>query len=256
MKTEIQNDTEYIAARLKQFKLVDMRHQYEDIASEAESEGLSYIAFLKRLLEAEEDGKRKRRQQSLMRKANFEAIKYLEDIDYGFNASIDQEKIAYLGKLDFIDRKENIIIIGPPGVGKTMIATGLGVKACMASKKVLFTNAKDMLDKLQGSVLSGTLKADLKALDKVHLLIIDELSYINMDKERESLFFQIIRQRYEKGSLIITTNLPLGRWNELFTGQLAATAILDRLVHHCHILSISGNSYRVKGPEQIKEENL
>ena len=94
-------------------------------------------------------------------------------------------------------------------------------------------------------------------LNKIDLLIIDELSYIKMDKERESLFFQIIRQRYEKSSLIITTNLPMGRWNELFTGQLAATAILDRLLHHCHLISITGDNYRVKGSKQsVKKEKV
>ena len=97
---------------------------------------------------------------------------------------------------------------------------------------------------------NGCLKETLKRINKIPLLIIDELSYLKMAKERESLFFQIIRQRYEKSSLIITTNLPMGRWDELFTGQLAATAILDRLLHHCHVLSIMGESYRVKGSKQ------
>ncbi|MBR3188229.1 MAG: ATP-binding protein, partial [Lachnospiraceae bacterium] len=102
--------------------------------------------------------------------------------------------------------------------------------------------------------LDGTLRETLEELKKIHLLIIDELSYLNMDRERESLFFQVIRQRYEKNSLIITTNLPMGRWDELFTGRLAATAILDRVVHHCHVLSITGDSYRVKGSKQSVKE--
>lgn len=248
-----QQDAEYISSCLKQFKLIDIREQYQDIAVEAETEGMSHIDFLKRLLETERRGKAERRQRNLLHRANFESLKYIEDIDYTYNDSIDKDKVEYLGKLDFIDKKENVIIIGPPGVGKTMIATGIGVRACLAGRKVLFCNAKDMLDKLYDDMHMGTLKNSLKELNKISLLIIDELSYINMDKERESLFFQIIRQRYEKGSLIITTNLPIGRWNELFTGQLAATAILDRLMHHCHILSISGNSYRVKGPDKFKK---
>ena len=146
-----------------------------------------------------------------------------------------------------MDRSENIIIIGPPGVGKSMIATGIGINACNAGKRVLFRNAKDLVDQLYVDMLKGRLKDSLKQLNKVDLLIIDELSYLKMDRERESIFFQIIRQRYEKRSLIITTNLPMGRWDEVFTGQLAATAILDRLVHHCHVISISGDSFRVKG---------
>ena len=115
---------------------------------------------------------------------------------------------------------------------------------------MLFANAKELVDRLHNRMLDGTLRETLEELKKIHLLIIDELSYLNMDRERESLFFQVIRQRYEKSSLIITTNLPMGRWDELFTGRLAATAILDRVVHHCHVLSITGDSYRVKGSKQ------
>ena len=155
-----------------------------------------------------------------------------------------------LGRLDFIESGENVIIIGPPGVGKSMIATGIGLNAVSAGYKVLFVNAKDLVDRLYEKMQEGKLREMLEELSKVPLLIIDELSYVKMDRERESLFFQVIRQRYEKNSLIITTNLPMGRWDELFTGRLAATAILDRLVHHCHILSITGDSYRVKGPKE------
>ena len=115
---------------------------------------------------------------------------------------------------------------------------------------MLFANARDLVDRLYEKMQEGTLRETLEELNRIPLLIIDELSYLKMDRERESLFFQVIRHRYEKNSLIITTNLPMGRWDELFTGRLAATAILDRLVHHCHILSITGDSYRVKGSKQ------
>ena len=142
------------------------------------------------------------------------------------------------------------LYIGPPGVGKSMIATGIGMNAVNSGYRVLFINAKDLVDQLYERMRDGELRETLKKLDKIPLLIIDELSYLKMDRERESLFFQVIRHRYEKNSLIITTNLPMGRWDELFTGKLAATAILDRLVHHCHILSITGDSYRVKGSKQ------
>ncbi|NLM45077.1 MAG: ATP-binding protein [Clostridiales bacterium] len=136
-----------------------------------------------------------------------------------------------------------------------MIATGIGINACKAGKTVMFINAKELMDKLSDALKKDTLRQTLKALNKVQLLIIDELSYLKMDKEKESIFFQLIRQRYEKSSLIITTNLPLGRWDEVFTGQLAATAILDRLVHHCHVLSITGDSFRVKGEKYLSEKD-
>ncbi len=247
MKQNYETNEAYIEAMMKQFKLVDMREQFRDLILEAESSSMDYEEFLVQLLSIEEEGKRDRRTEKLRREACFEAEKRLEDIDYSFNRSLDREKITELGRLDFIEARENVIIIGPPGVGKSMIATGIGMNAVSAGYKVLFANAKDLVDSLHKKMQEGTLPEMLNELNKVPLLIVDELSYVKMDRERESLFFQVIRQRYEKNSLIITTNLPMGKWDELFTGKLAATAILDRLVHHCHILSITGDSYRVKG---------
>lgn len=246
-------DDNYICEQLKLFKLVDIRENYQRIIEEAIKEKLGYKDFIIRLIQVEEEGKKRRLTERLTHKAGFDFIKTLDDIRYDFNESINYQKVKELGTLSFMDRNENIIIIGPPGVGKSMIATGIGINACNAGKTVMFINAKELMDKLSEAVKKDTLKQMLKALNKVQLLIIDELSYVKMDKEKESIFFQVIRQRYEKSSLIITTNLPLSRWDEIFTGQLAATAILDRLVHHCHILSITGDSFRVKGEKYLPE---
>ena len=132
-----QTNAEYIESMMKQFKLVDMREQYRDLILEAESSAMDYESFLVRLLSVEEEGKRDRRTEKLRREACFEAEKRLEDIDYGFNQSLDRDKITELGRLDFIDAGENIIIIGPPGVGKSMIATGIGMNAISAGYRVL-----------------------------------------------------------------------------------------------------------------------
>lgn len=247
-------DYEYIHEQLKLFKLVDMRERYQEIINEAINEKLGYKDFLIRLIQIEEEGKQKRLEKRLILKAGFDFIKTLDDIEYSFNESINYQKIKELGTLSFMERNENIIIIGPPGVGKSMIATGIGINACKAGKTVMFVNAKELMDKLSDSLVKNTLKQTLRALNKIELLVIDELSYLKMDKEKESIFFQVIRQRYEKNSLIITTNLPMSRWDEVFTGQLAATAILDRLVHHCHVISITGDSFRVKGENYLSEK--
>ena len=249
----IKYDDNYIREQFKLFKLVDIRERYQEVIDDAINENLGYKDFLVRLIQIEEEGKRKRLTQRLTLKAGFDYIKTLDDIEYNFNETINSQKVKELGTLSFMERNENIIIIGPPGVGKSMIATGIGINACRAGKTVMFVNAKELMDKLSDSLAKDTLKQTLKALSKVELLIIDELSYLKMDKEKESIFFQIIRQRYEKSSLIITTNLPMSRWDEVFTGQLAATAILDRLVHHCHVLSITGDSFRVKGEKYLSE---
>lgn len=250
IQQQYETDTEYIEAMMKKFKLVDMREQYRDLIQEAEDSSMGYQDFLIRLLSIEEAGKKSRRSERLRIEAQFEGEGQLEDIDYDFNRDIDRDKIAELSRLDFLEARENVIIIGPPGVGKSMIATGIGMKAVDAGYRVLFVNAKELVDTLQEKAQDGTLRAMLEELNRIPLLIVDELSYLKMDREKESLFFQVIRQRYEKNSLIVTTNLPMGRWDELFTGQLAATAILDRLVHHCHVMSITGDSYRVKGSKQ------
>ncbi len=253
IKDKIKYDDEYIKNQLKSFKLVDIKEKYQEIIDQAIKDKLGYKEFLIKLIEIEEEGKKRRLAERLTLKAGFDFIKTLDEVEYSFNKSINYQKIKELGTLSFMDRNENIIIIGPPGVGKTMIATGIGINACKAGRSVMFVNAKELMDKLYDSMMKDTLKQTLKSLNKVQLLIIDELSYLKMDKEKESIFFQVIRQRYEKSSLIITTNLPMSRWDEVFTGQLAATAILDRLVHHCHVLSITGDSFRVKGEKYLSE---
>lgn len=179
-----QTNAEYIESMMKQFKLVDMREQYRDLILEAESSAMDYESFLVRLLSVEEEGKRDRRTEKLRREACFEAEKRLEDIDYGFNQSLDRDKITELGRLDFIDAGENVIIIGPPGVGKSMIATGIGMNAISAGYRVLFANAKDLVDRLYEKMQEGTLRETLEELNRIPLLIIDELSYLKMDRER------------------------------------------------------------------------
>lgn len=253
IKDKVKYDDEYIKNQLKSFKLVDIKENYQEIIDQAIKDKLGYKEFLIKLIALEEEGKKRRLADRLTLKAGFDFIKTLDEVEYSFNKSINYQKIKELGTLSFMDRNENIIIIGPPGVGKTMIATGIGINACKAGKSVMFVNAKELMDKLYDAMIKDTLKQTLKSLNKVQLLIIDELSYLKMDKEKESIFFQVIRQRYEKSSLIITTNLPMSRWDEVFTGQLAATAILDRLVHHCHVLSITGDSFRVKGEKYLSE---
>lgn len=247
MTTPIITHDNYIMEKMHKFKLVDMRERYNEIIEAAIQDKLGYKEFLVKLLQVEDEGKSRRLVEKHIRNANFEFIKTLDEIEYEFNETINYQKVKELGTLSFLDNHENIIIIGPPGVGKSMIATGIGLNACKKDKTVLFVNANDLMDQLMDAVKKGQLRQELNKLNKVEMLIIDELSYIKMDKEKESIFFQIIRQRYEKHSLIITTNLPLGRWNEIFTGEIAATAILDRLLHHCHVLSITGDSFRVKG---------
>lgn len=248
MKSTIKfNDTDtYIQEMLKTFKLVDIRDTYEEEIQKAIKQNLGYKEFLLNLIRIEEQGKKSRLVSRNIETAGFERYQTFENYDYTFHDHRYTQKLKDLETLDFLYKSQNVVLIGPPGVGKSHIATALGINACKEGFKVLFINAAELMDTLIKALDEGIIEKELKKLYKVDLLIIDELGYINMNKEKESLFFQLIRQRYEKKSLVITTNLPFKRWNEVFTSQVAATAILDRLLHHSHVISITGDSYRVK----------
>ncbi|WP_353105866.1 ATP-binding protein [Acetoanaerobium noterae] len=217
MNSKIYKNNEYIDWALTHLKLQDLKENYENEINFAIENNIGYRNFLLNILKVEEEGRNNRLIDRNMKAARFENFKTIESFDFNFQKSINIDKIKDLHNLSFLNKKENIILIGPPGVGKMSIY----------QKK-------------------GDLKKLFKSLSKINLLIIDEMGHLVLDKEKESMIFQLIRQRYEKNSLIITTNLPLGEWDKIFTSILSATAVLDRLVHHCHVISIPGDSYRVK----------
>lgn len=230
---------------LKQFKLPDMYEKYDAEVQAAIDNNIGYREFLHRLLKIEEEGKKRRLTERNIKKACFDRLKSVEDYDFDFPNSINKSRILDLATLSFMDKNENLVFIGPPGVGKSHLAVGIGLKACERGKSVLFVNAIELVDDLYNAIQAGTLKQKFVKLSKIDLIIIDDIGYLKMDKEKESIFFQLIRQRYEKSSLIVTTNLPFNRWDEIFTSELAASAVLDRLLHHSHVISITGDSYRV-----------
>jgi DNA replication protein DnaC len=236
---------------LKEFKLPDISHSYEEEIEKSLENNISYREFLYNLLKIEEDGKFNRLKEKNLKAAKFENFKTIDDFNFDYPETNILSKIKNLEDLSFVDKGENVVFIGPPGVGKSHLSTALGIKACEKGKKVLFINANDLMDELFVDISMGRLKQKFKKLAKIDLLIIDEMGYLKMDKERESIFFQLVRQRYEKKSLIITTNLPFNKWDQIFSSTAAATAVLDRLLHHCHVISIAGDSFRVKN--KLKE---
>lgn len=247
----IYKDDSTIEEMLKSFKLLDIPDNLEEQIKIAVDKKLSHREFLENILRVENQGKKERRKNRNINAARFEKIVTLEEFDFSFQESINMSQIKELATLKFMEKNENIILIGPNGVGKSHISSSIGIKACEAGRKVLFAPATGLLEDLETAYEENRLKGVLKKLSRIDLLIIDEFSHFQMNKEKESIFFQLIRQRYEKRSLIITTNTPLGSWDQIFTSKLAATAVLDRLVHHCHIISIPGDSFRVNG--KIKE---
>jgi DNA replication protein DnaC len=183
--------------------------------------------------------------QERVRAAGFPARKLLEDYDEEHPRTFDRDTVARLGKLDFVTARRNVVFVGPPGTGKTHLAIGLGVRACQAGHRVLFATAAEWAARLADARDSGRLAEELAALDAYPLLVVDEVGYTPFDAETSALFFQLVAHRYERASLIVTADRPLGRWDEIFGGP-SAPAMVDRLAHHAETVRIEGDSYRMR----------
>lgn len=193
-----------------------------------------------------------KRMQHSIQFAGFPYYKTFDDFDFTFQPSINKQQILDFKNLRFIEKSENILFVGSPGVGKTHLATSIGIENAKNNHSTYFINCNDLIQTLKKSYLQNRLNDKLKTLSKYKLLIIDEVGYLPIDLESANMLFQLINKRYEKGSTIITTNKPFAEWGELFGDSMIANAILDRLLHHSHIINISGNSYRLK--DKIKLE--
>jgi DNA replication protein DnaC len=185
--------------------------------------------------------------------ANFPFIKTFEDFNFNFQPSINKEQILNFKYLKFIENRENIIFIGSPGVGKTHLATSIGIEAAKARVSTYFISCGDLLLQLKRAHLENRLEQRIKFFSKYKLLIIDEVGFLPLDIESSNLLFQLIAKRYEKNSTIVTTNKPLSRWGEIFGDPVLANAILDRLLHHSNVINIVGRSYRTK--DIIEDDN-
>jgi DNA replication protein DnaC len=180
------------------------------------------------------------------RLARFPFIKGLETFDFAYQPSLDKKRLTALATCHFIEHGENLVILGPPGVGKTHLAVGLGLKAIAQGYRVLFTTAAAMIATLTKATSEGRLEDKLKLYTVPPLLISDEIGYLPIERQGANLFFQLISRRYERGPMILTSNQSFGAWGEVFGDRVIATAILDRVLHHAITLNIRGNSYRLK----------
>ena len=234
---------------LKELKLPSFLREYGKLASQCAAEGVNYPDYLLRLAELEVTDRHQRLVQRRIRAARFPAIKGLDTFDFSAIPSVNQPLVMQLARCEYIEHHENVIAIGNSGTGKTHIALGLGLAACQRGLSVGFTTAA-LVNELVEARDERRLLNLQRQLSRLKLLIIDELGFVPLSHTGAELLFEVFSQRYERGSILVTTNLPFDEWTEVFGSERLTGALLDRLTHHVHILEMNGESYRLRGSRQ------
>jgi len=243
-----------LKTNLKELRLPTMNAEFAKLAREAASANEGYERYLLRLTEQEVAARHANAQQARIHQAGFPALKDFDTYDFSILPTLSKQKMLELTNCQWIDEHFNACLIGEPGTGKTHCAIALGLAACRASKRVRFFTAAQLVTRLEETQKQYQLDRFLTQLDKADLIIVDELGYLSFSRAGAELLFQVFADRYERASLLITSNLAFGDWGQIFQGERMTAALLDRLTHRCHIFQMNGESYRFRESAAPKKE--
>lgn len=251
-ETTTNSEYQRLVSHLTYLKMDMMIEHLDEVLDQISGQSLSFVEALNKLTQYEIDRKEINMINSMVKVAGFPHRWELKDFDFSFQPSINKEQIMDFSTLRFLENKENIVFLGNSGVGKTHMAVSLGIEAAKKRNSTYFIKCHDLIQQLRKANEENRLENRLKNYSRYKLLIIDEIGYLPITKEESKLFFQLIDKRYEQKSTILTTNIGFGEWDEIFQDPVMANAILDRILHHAHVVSITGKSYRMK--DHIKKK--
>jgi DNA replication protein DnaC len=246
MNAALRSQRDDIRAMLADLKMPGALEAVDGILSDVDGGTATATEAIERLLSAQITLRNNRRLNAAMRSSRLPAVKTLETFDFSFQPSIKREQIESLHELGFVERKENVILLGPPGVGKTHLAISLAIAAAQWGRRVYYGTLVDLITSLEEAQAAGRLAHRLSVLTHPSLLVVDEIGYLPVNHSGAMLFFQLMNRRYERASTILTSNKGFEEWGEVLGDEVMAAALIDRILHHCHLVNIRGNSYRMR----------